>query len=242
VDNTIVATPEALPTPKPPLEVPPLVRAGIPQVTPPKITTREELFDFIKTLTPTPDANLVHYGSTQELGNRAENVKQDRLFGYQGIVFRGDSRWPTQINRAGGFMSRKDLSSAENKLEAQGLGAGIGATGQSGVSTAKEYWGSVVYMTQGAPDGYIYIIDTRLIPPTEAAYDLQSIVNQNGYEVKDVGAEVNVTAAPMNAVIGWITVPNATTILDDKTQPPAARVLSELTINRVGLNPLYKAP
>lgn len=216
-------------------------RAGVPSLPPPAITNQKQLFDWLRLQSGTA-SRLVHYGAPVELAERAGNAREDRLFGYSDLVFRGDSRSPADLRRRwGGFTSRNDLAQDANRLESQGLGTGIGATGQSGVSTAKEFWGSVAYMSAGRRDGYIYVIDTRALPPGERAYDIESVVRHNQYPVKDVGAEVNITQAPMSAVMGWIHVPNASRLQDIHKNATGRHVIENLKVSQVGFNPDYKA-
>jgi hypothetical protein len=210
-----------------------------------RITNRQQLFEFIKQQVPDTDLTkpTIRYGRVVELAERANNLTQDRLFGYQGILFRGDSRPVDQIRAAGGLNGRSNLAVARNKLEAQGLliSAGAGATGQSGSSMAKEFWGSVGYMSQGGA-GHIYIVDSRLLPADQAAYDLETNLIGNNYEPKNVGAEVNVTLAPMAAIVGWIDVVNADDILEKNKPRQAQAILDILELRHVTLNPAYVAP
>jgi hypothetical protein len=216
---------------------------------PPRITNQQQLFEFIKQQVPDTDLTkpTKRYGRVVELAERANNPTQDRLFGYQGILFRGDSRPVDQVRAAGGLNGRSDLTIPRNKLEAQGLliSAGAGATGQSGSSMAKEFWGCVTYMTQtqGGP-GRIYIVDSRLLPADQAAYDMESNLVGNNYELRNVGAEVNVTLAPMTAIIGWIDVSNADAVINKKgnTSRQAQALLDILEPSHVKLNPAYVAP
>jgi hypothetical protein len=191
-----------------------------------------------------PARPVTHYGKVIELAEKANNPKQDRLFGYQGILFRGDSRPVRRVNQAGGLNGRTDLGVPQNRLEAQGLliSAGAGATGWSGCSMAKEFWGCVNYMASNSSDGHIYIVDSRLIPAKEAAYDLEAILIENKYPRRDVGSEVNVTDAPMNAVIGWIDVPKADGILNRNLSREAQAILKEIKIDYVTFNPAYVPP
>jgi hypothetical protein len=108
---------------------------------------------------------------------------------------------------------------------------------------AKEFWGCVTYMTQGGP-GRIYIVDSRLLPADQAAYDMESNLVGNNYELRNVGAEVNVTLAPMTSVIGWIDVSNADDIINEEANRPrqAQALLDILEPDHVTFNPAYVAP
>ncbi|MGQ5524681.1 hypothetical protein ACUHMQ_15665 [Chitinimonas sp. PSY-7] len=171
-----------------------------------------------------------------EMPYRADNSRKDRLFGYQGLVFRGDTRAPHLVAGSDGFDSKKVLHVPVNLLEAQGLlGPAMGATGQAGVSTAKKLENAFYYCA-GMHDGYIYIIDTARLPALEAAYDMAEITIQNGYKKSDeTGGEVNVTKIPFAAVVGWITIPNADDVLADG----ADAMLRTLNIDWVHFNPHY---
>ena len=125
------------------------------------------------------------------------------LHHYDGIVFRADGRPFWKIRLAGGMHSRNNLSKAENLLEAQGLAydKGAGATGQSGVSTAKKIEGAIAYYTRGA----FYIIDTRQLGNGRYAYDMEANLHSTNYpRAHEVGGEVNVTDIPMRAIMGCI--------------------------------------
>ena len=139
---------------------------------------------------------------------------------FEGLVYRGDSRPFDQIKATGGLLSKQPLDTEERKREAQGLGKGLGATGQSGVSAAKDILGALPYCNYGKQDGYIYLIDTRKLGETdsekEEAYDMEAILAKNKLEKADeTGAEVNITNIKWEAVIGWIQLTDAEPILDE---------------------------
>ncbi len=208
---------------------------------PPKITTQKELFDFIRLMGKAGQAgHTLENGSVMRVNPETGLAEKNTLYTYGGLVFRGDSRSMDTLSKSGGFKSRKDLSIAENMLEAQGLGEGIGATGQSGVSCSKRLDGVVPYCTD-AEKGYVYIIDTSKLRETERAYDMADISMKNGHkETDETGGEVNITSIPLTAIIGWVEIPTAGTILDsggDVTK----KVLDQLTLNQVRMNPLYVA-
>ncbi|WP_143747051.1 hypothetical protein [Chitinimonas sp. BJB300] len=195
------------------------------------IANRRELYDFL--------TKERARGEVVGLPYHADNKRKDRLYAYQGLVFRGDSRIPTDIAAIDGFEGGKDLRLPDNLLEAQGLlGLAVGATGQSGVSTAKKLEDAFYYCSAGKRDGYIYIVDTAKLPAREAAYDMAAIIIQNGYRKDDLtGGEVNVTKIPFAAVVGWIAIPNATAFMD--AGGSGETMLSTLSMDWVHFNPYY---
>ena len=154
-------------------------------------------------------------------------------------MFRGDSREPTDIiEQSGGFKSKRSLSNPENMLEAQGLGQGIGATGQSGVSCAKQLDGVFPYCTTDQV-GYVYIVDTTKLGPGNKAYDMADISMRNGFKTRDeTGGEVNVTNIPPYAIIGWLEIPTAGDILDGGGDVTST-MLDTLKLEQVHMNPMY---
>ena len=208
---------------------------------PPKITTKKELFDFVRLLGKAGQAgHAVENGSTMRVNPDTGIAEQNTLYTYGGLVFRGDSRPPEEIMKSGGFKSKNDLSIPENVLEAQGLALGIGATGQSGVSCSKNLDGVVNYCTKDEK-GYVYFVDTSKLGETERAYDMADISMKNGHKQTDeTGGEVNITSIPPEAIIGWIIIPNAGTILDEGGDV-TRKVLNGLTLGQVHMNPLYGA-
>lgn len=192
------------------------------------IHTRDDLHRFVTGGRPV--------GTVVETGRSDLLADQNRLFEFQGLVFRGDSRTPQQIRTDGGFRSRNDLNVPANRLEAQGLAAGKGATGQSGVSTAKQIEHALPYCNSGQRDGYVYIVDTRRLPPTEHAYDMAGITMENGYKNTDeTGGEVNVTHIPNSAIVGWVSVEDADDVID---HPQGIGSIANIR-DRIHLNPDY---
>lgn len=181
----------------------------------------------------------VEDGSVRRSDPVTGTQKDCTLYSYEGLVFRGDSRSPSDIIEGGdGFKSKRDLSAPENMLEAQGLGQGIGATGQSGVSCAKKLDGAFPYCTTGQV-GYVYIVDTTRLGPGNKAYDMADISMKNGFKTTDeTGGEVNVTSIPPSAIVGWLEIPNAGDILDGLGDT-TGRMLDGLRLEQVHMNPLY---
>lgn len=176
----------------------------------PIIKNKEALYRFIVGGKP--------FGNVREISPSLLTSERNRLFDYSGLVFRGDSRPPWEIMRAGGFHSKNDLSDPKHMLEAQGLAQGKGATGQSGVSTSKNIEGALPYCNWGNTDGsgHIYVIDTRRLSSTDHAYDMADIMIKNGYKDWDEsGGEVNVTDVPVSAIAGWLSMEDADPIIDD---------------------------
>ncbi|WGL58868.1 hypothetical protein QEJ31_10075 [Pigmentibacter sp. JX0631] len=124
------------------------------------------------------------------------------LYSYTGIVFRSETRDYTIIKADTGFKSQNKLDIPLNLLEAQGIGASKGASGRSGVSTAKNLSKAIGYcITSGGP---MYVINTAKIGALNTAYDFDSIVVKNyPFHVHDFANEVNVTYIPKEAIIGW---------------------------------------
>jgi len=81
---------------------------------------------------------------------------------------------------------------------------GHGATGQSGVSCAKEMAGSFNYGEYESGWNRMYVMDASDLG-TEKAYDMSAIVKKNyPNEVDGTGGEVNCTSVPLNAILGYI--------------------------------------
>lgn len=195
----------------------------------PKIRSQAEFVSFFRTLSAT-----AQYGSVQE-DDTAQDAdgNEKKTFVFKGFVFRSDDRGPGHKTMKQGFTSRNDLAVPENKTEAMGLGvkvdgkgAGWGATGQSGISTAKTVDGAIGYLN---PGGTFYIIDTTKLPAGQKAWDLESNLYENGYKERpktkaknddfvrpgfdrpeevpldETNGEVNVSAIPKSAIVGWVT-------------------------------------
>ena len=147
-------------------------------------------------------------GITAAIGQANDDQGVSRsLHSYSGIVFRADTRSFDQIVQAGGFTSRRDLSVTSHRQEAQGIRSdGRGATGRSGVSCASDINGAYNYgrFDERGNRCRMYVIDTRLIGD-ETAYDMSATVRNNaGFGTDNTGAEVNLTAAPIGAVVGYL--------------------------------------
>ncbi|MGF6401588.1 hypothetical protein ABH905_005254 [Pseudomonas frederiksbergensis] len=125
------------------------------------------------------------------------------LHQFKGLVYRSESEFRPSILE-NGFESKNDISTPENYRESTGIGikdgnsdsgVGVGATGQSGVSTAKEYDKCKSY-------GNIhYVVDTRLLPPSEKAFDMENNTKSNKLTYDD-SSEVNITRIPSYAIVG----------------------------------------
>lgn len=183
----------------------------------PKITCKKDLISYLKICcAPNHTVN----GKVEEIGTATDSEgKEAKLFGFKGIVFRGDKRPPNEILKAGGFKSQQDLNDGKNLQEAQGLGESKGATGKSGVSCAQEFYGATGYFNNYNPNGddtspyledhkdggRLYIIDTTKLDPEDKTYSMKDIVIENKYKKDDeTGGEINVTSVPKKAIIGWI--------------------------------------
>jgi hypothetical protein len=162
------------------------------------VRSQADLIAFIRTIA------RAQLGQAVPVGQATTSTELPAtLHHYDGIVFRADGRPFWMIRLAGGMHSRNDLSKAENLLEAQGLAydKGAGATGQSGVSTAKKIEGAIAYY-QG---GTFYIIDTRQLGNGRYAYDMEANLHSTNHpRAHEVGGEVNVTDIPMRAIMGCI--------------------------------------
>ncbi|MGS0897063.1 hypothetical protein ACVBGC_31690 [Burkholderia stagnalis] len=193
------------------------------------------------------------HGVTVAAGRSTVSPAREALFTYQGMVFRGDSRSPNEILEAGGFASRNPLDNDEHLLEAQGCAQAKGATGHSGVSTAKTAAYALPYCANaaGSERGYLYVIDTRRLGDGQHAYDMTETMVANGYMARPqegddpTGHEVNATGVSAEAIVGWVTVEDADALLDrlnteggDQTQALAELVRSGAPVH---MNPLYEA-
>ena len=162
------------------------------------VRSQADLIAFIRTIA------RAQLGQAVPVGQAATSTGLPAtLHHYDGIVFRADGRSFETIRDAGGMHSRNDLNKAENLLEAQGLAydKGAGATGQSGVSTAKKIEGAIAYYQGGA----FYIIDTRQLGNGRYAYDMEANLRSTNHpRPHEVGGEVNVTDIPMRAIMGCI--------------------------------------
>ena len=156
------------------------------------------------------------------------------VYGYNGLVFRFDRRLPNAIFKAGGFKSKQGLSASEvpkevlddqgsviltrsesereevakaNRMEAMGLGDGLGATGQSGVSCADRWEMAVSYGGFGENCGRLYVIDTTKLGKGDMAFHMTQILLENGLKARDESSgEVNITSVPIKAIVGWVQV------------------------------------
>lgn len=166
-------------------------------------------------LTKTTLFNKVFADPARQTG---EVVRDDGDFIWKGLVFRAETRPFSQVLEHGrkapqpvdGFSSRNDLSVSANLLEAKGLGKGLGATGQSGVSCCRTVNQCIGYASVGETGQgcYLYVIDTTKMGANEKAWDMDSVYDAHGGENPDkTGAEVNASSVRKEAVMGWIKVP-----------------------------------
>ncbi|MBQ3679618.1 MAG: hypothetical protein II929_08935 [Succinivibrio sp.] len=169
----------------------------------PVIRSETDLTDYVRLQLK----NDVSRGTSSKTGVAldSDNINRD-VFEFKGLVFRADNRSPDEIIQAGGFTSRNDLSVADNKIEAMGLGKTKGATGPNGVSTADNIENAKNYLTN--PKGRIYIIDTSKLGEDEHAYSMRDILLKNKIKnLDESGGEVNITKIHPGAIIGWIQLP-----------------------------------
>ena len=212
----------------------------------PKIRNLEELKAFVASL----DDNT-HFGTVSEGAELADadEVKR-KTFTFGGIVFRGADRSWDGLKESGGFKSQNALSEIANWREAAGLGTGPkgkiisrGATGKSGVSTAKTPLGALIYRGKSHS---LYVIDTTKIPRGEhpwegKAWDMDRTYSANGFgEEKGkvpgaMGGEVNCSGIPLSAVIGRIEVSDEA---QDATDPAVRMAI--LKKCPIEFNPDYK--
>ena len=99
------------------------------------------------------------------------------------------------------------MNDATNKREAQGIltAEGIGATGQSGSSCARNIKGAFWYGEYAEGRNRMYIIDSRKLGADQYAYDMSEIVTKNYPDREDeTGFEVNCTEIPMKAILGYV--------------------------------------
>ena len=208
----------------------------------PKISNEMELFDFVLgSERRGPAGRTVEDGSVMRTAPGTGAQQECKLYSYEGLIFRGDSRPPkTIIESNGGFKSKNSLANPQNLLEAQGLSETIGATGQSGVSCAKKLDGAFPYCAYGQTKGYVYIVDTTKLGHGNKAYDMADISMRNGFKATDeTGGEVNVTNIPPSAIVGWLEIPNAEDILDGGGDV-TGRMLDGLKLEQVHMNPHYR--
>lgn len=193
------------------------------------------------------------HGVTAAAGRSTVSPANEALFAYHGMVFRGDSRSPSEVVGAGGFASRNPLDVDAHLLEAQGLARTKGATGQSGVSTAKTAAHALPYCANGAGSGpgYLYVIDTRRLGEGQHAYDMTKTMVANGHMTvapdgdDPTGHEVNATGVSAEAIVGWVKIEDADAFVDRMSSGGGdpAQALADLVRRGapVEMNPLYVA-
>ena len=145
------------------------------------------------------------YGSLVKSGDSTE---------WKGLAFRAGSRPFDQVRAAGrkdryhpvdGFSSKNDLRVEANLKEAKGKGRLPGITGESGVSFCRTVSRCIAYR---GTESFIYVIDTTKLGPGEHAWDMDSAYDDVGGNDPDkAGNEVNTSAVPKEAVVGWIKLP-----------------------------------
>ena len=171
----------------------------------PQIKNKEELENFVKAQL---NDDIVH-GETVKKGQALDDQGVTRdLYEFKGICFRSDKHDPNTVVKEGGIKSVMDLSKPENMQEAMGLAQGKGATGKSGCSSAQQFRNCMNYLGQSS--GRIYIIDTTKLSEKDHAYSMKDIILENKFKDHDESAgEVNITAVPNKAIIGWIKITEA---------------------------------
>ncbi len=181
-------------------------------------------------------------GQTIALGRSTVSPGQETLYGYRGLVYRGDTRSPNRLRQDGGFRSARPLDEDANLLEAQGLGEHKGNPGQSGVATSKVASTALSQAAGGGAGerGYVYLIDTRRFAETDRAYDLTHTLAEAGHlqagQAADghddpTGATVNATRVPDAAIVGWVRLPESGALAGElRSATPEARasLLAEL--------------
>lgn len=202
----------------------------------PKIHNQQELFEFFKSLSEDSE-----FGQVQASGTARDfNGEEKKVHTYNGLVFRGDSRRPQDILKAGGFKSKNDLGNPQFMQEAQGLGKTIGATGTSGVSASRVPELCLPYCNYGSRDGYVYVIDTAKLGDKEQAYDMESVFVE--YKKRDEsGKEVNLTSVPREAIVGWVRVPGADDVIDAGSERMFSVFLDKVALQNVAFNEEYTA-
>lgn len=177
-------------------------------------------------------------------------------FVWKGLVFRSETapynavceRGKKSAQRVDGFSSRNDLSVPANLKEAKGLGEGLGATGQSGVSCCRTVEQCIGYATvkEAGRDCYVYIIDTTKMGADEKAWDMDSVYDAHGgTNPTKTGAEVNASSIRKEAVMGWIKVPARIAGIDkgvngksiEETKLDLLKRYAELHPEAIKLNP-----
>ena len=163
-----------------------------------------------------------------------DNGKDVQLFNFAGLVFRGDNRNLSELTRVNGFQSQNNLSDPDRLLEARGLKTkeGVGASGKSGVSTSKFFYGALEYSCGEKASGQVYILDTTFLDAGETAYDIPALLKFNYAQEDSSGGEVNLTSLPYNAIIGSI-------IVNEEDFKNPQKLLSELN-ERIYINPSYE--
>ncbi len=183
-----------------------------------------------------------HAGESVALGRSTVSTGQEMLFGYRGLVYRGDPRPPREVLQAGGFASSNPLDDDAHRLEAQGLGASKGATGESGVATSKHGADALSRLAAQGPvqRAHVYIADTRGLDGTDAAYDVTRTLSEAGHlqagqdplgSDDPTGSLVNATHVPASAIVGWATLddmPSVAHALNAAGPGARATLLAEL--------------
>ncbi|MDD3267034.1 MAG: hypothetical protein PHC75_07650 [Burkholderiales bacterium] len=171
---------------------------------PQDITTEMFLAKFKKTASPYLfDINYQGIGKLEDAWTENDTKgRQVKMKTFHGIVYRGDSRNLLAICNSGGFKSRNDLTIRKNLYEAYGIGTdengniSEGATGQSGVSTAKAFMNAVYYS-----NGHVYVIDSQNL----LSFDMPTIsIQYKG--IDETGGEVNILNIPCDNIIGYYKV------------------------------------
>jgi hypothetical protein len=176
-------------------------KSQIPPQGPPAVKAEEKASLLIKIKNSVFNVN----SETKEIKGKVKDSgnKDVSLFSFEGIVFRADNRLYPAIKADRGFKSIKDLTNPLNLQEAQGVGFTKGASGQSGVSTAKKVEKMMVYCS--GLGRTLFVINTEKIGIKNQAFDFDKIVKFN-YAVDEHAMEVNMTSVPYQAIIGWFPI------------------------------------
>ena len=199
------------------------------------IRDQEELVDFIRTLHPTSQFGAVSKDVQAEdvagvprrtfvyrgIVFRGDKRKPDDIKADHGFQSRNALHVDDFSDKAKARLTPEQLAATakENLTEAMGLGVKTvnadgsvsystwGATGHSGVSTAKSADGAINYAGERE---WFYVIDTAKLPAAEHPWDMENTVYENKYKTRAgtevTGSEVNCSRIPFNAIVGWIRV------------------------------------
>ena len=204
------------------------------------IRDQEELVDFLRTLHPTSQFGAVSEDDEAEdvagvqrrtfiyrgivfRGDKRkpDDIKADHGFQSQNALHVDD--FEDEVKAA---LTPEQLAAKAKAHLTEAMGLGVrtvnddgsvtygtwGATGHSGVSTAKSADGAINY---AGDREWFYVIDTAKLPAAEHPWEMEHTVYENKYKIKDgkevtgsevTGSEVNCSRIPFNAIVGWVRV------------------------------------